>query len=82
MLTPNEMSRPAPSVPAAMIPGPAPVTTIHPCVGERLGQLAGLRVERVVGMRAGRPEDRDLRDVAVAARTSRNAARISLARRS
>ena len=30
MLTPKERSRPAPSIPAAMMPGPAPVTTIHP----------------------------------------------------
>jgi len=30
MFTPNERSRPAPSIPAAMMPGPAPVTTIHP----------------------------------------------------
>ena len=27
--TPSAMSRPAPSVPAAMMPGPAPVTTIQ-----------------------------------------------------
>ena len=31
MDTPIDCSRPAPSMPAAMIPGPAPVTTIHPC---------------------------------------------------
>ena len=30
MLTPKAISRPAPSMPAAMIPGPAPVTTIQP----------------------------------------------------
>ena len=30
MLTPKEWVRPAPSSPAAMIPGPAPVTTIQP----------------------------------------------------
>ncbi len=30
MLTPMERSGPAPSAPAAMIPGPAPVTTIQP----------------------------------------------------
>ena len=30
MLTPRAMSRPAPSMPAAMIPGPAPVTIIQP----------------------------------------------------
>ena len=29
MLTPMERSRPAPSMPAAIIPGPAPVTTIQ-----------------------------------------------------
>ncbi len=34
-------------------------------IGEHLGHAAGLRVERVIGMRAGRPEHRDLRDVAV-----------------
>ncbi len=30
MFTPKDFSRPAPSRPAAMIPGPAPVTTIQP----------------------------------------------------
>ena len=30
MLTPRARSGPAPSAPAAMIPGPAPVITIHP----------------------------------------------------
>ena len=30
MLTPIDISRPAPDIPASMIPGPAPVTTIHP----------------------------------------------------
>ena len=30
METPIDCSRPAPSIPAAMIPGPAPVTIIHP----------------------------------------------------
>lgn len=30
MLTPMDRSRPAPSIPACMIPGPAPVTTIQP----------------------------------------------------
>ena len=35
MLTPNAWSRPAPSVPAAMIPGPAPVTTIQPASASR-----------------------------------------------
>ena len=30
MLTPRLRSRPAPSIAAAMMPGPAPVTTIHP----------------------------------------------------
>ncbi len=30
MLMPNDISRPAPSRPAAMIPGPPPVMTIHP----------------------------------------------------
>ena len=29
MLTPNALSAPAPSMPASMIPGPAPVTTIQ-----------------------------------------------------
>ncbi len=29
MLTPNALSGPAPSMPASMIPGPAPVTTIQ-----------------------------------------------------
>ena len=29
MLTPIDLSRPAPSIPAAMMPGPAPVTTIQ-----------------------------------------------------
>ena len=29
--TPIEFARPAPSMPACMIPGPAPVMTIHPC---------------------------------------------------
>ncbi len=29
MFTPMDLSRPAPSIPAAMIPGPAPVTTIQ-----------------------------------------------------
>ena len=29
MLTPIDLSRPAPSMPAAMMPGPAPVTTIQ-----------------------------------------------------
>ena len=29
MFTPIDLSRPAPSMPAAMIPGPAPVTTIQ-----------------------------------------------------
>ena len=30
MLTPIDISRPAPDMPASIIPGPAPVTTIHP----------------------------------------------------
>ena len=30
MLTPIDISRPAPDMPASMIPGPAPVTTIQP----------------------------------------------------
>ena len=30
MLIPKALSGPAPSKPAAMIPGPAPVTSIHP----------------------------------------------------
>ena len=30
MFTPMERSRPAPSMPASMIPGPAPVMTIQP----------------------------------------------------
>ena len=30
MDTPIEFSRPAPSMPASMIPGPAPVTTMKP----------------------------------------------------
>ena len=30
MFTPKERSAPAPSIPAAMIPGPAPVMTIQP----------------------------------------------------
>jgi len=33
--TPIEFSRPAPSMPASMIPGPAPVTTIHPADASR-----------------------------------------------
>ena len=52
-------------MPAAMIPGPAPVTTIHPWSASTLAMLARLLVERIVGMRAGRAEDRHLRDVAV-----------------
>jgi hypothetical protein len=35
MFTPMAMSAPAPSLPAAMIPGPAPVTTIHPASARR-----------------------------------------------
>ena len=52
--TPIACSRPAPSMPACMIPGPAPVMTIHPVVGEAGGDLARLLVERIVvlGVRA------------------------------
>ena len=52
--------RPAPSMPASMIPGPAPVMTIQSSSAMRGGEVAGLVVERVVGLRAGRAEDRDL----------------------
>ena len=34
--TPMLRSTPAPSIPASMIPGPAPVTTIHPASASRL----------------------------------------------
>ncbi len=52
-----------PPCPAAMIPGPAPVTTIQPRAASSAGEVAGLRVERVVGQGAGRAEDRHLGDV-------------------
>ena len=60
MLTPNAFSAPAPSMPASMIPGPAPVTTIQSSSAMRGGEVAGLVVERVVGLRARRAEDRHL----------------------
>ena len=63
--TPMLFSRPAPSIPACMMPGPAPVMTIHPFVGEAGGDLAGLLVERVVVLDPRRSEDRHLRRVAV-----------------
>ena len=63
-----------------MIPGPAPVMTIQPRVGQLGGEVACLVVERVVGPGAGRAEDRDLggrrgtgRNVANAVRISRSA---------
>ena len=65
MLTPNACSGPAPSMPASMIPGPAPVTTIQSRAAIAAARLAGLDVERVVGLRAGRAEDRDLAGGAV-----------------
>ena len=51
MLTPNDCSAPAPSMPASMIPGPAPVMTIQSCVGQRCREPPGLLVQRVVGLR-------------------------------
>ena len=39
MLTPKAWSRPAPSSPAAMIPGPAPVTTIQSAAARRAARL-------------------------------------------
>ena len=60
MLTPNALSGPAPSIPAVMIPGPAPVTIIHPRDGQLRGEPARLLVERVVLLRPRRPEDRGL----------------------
>ena len=52
-----------PPSPACMIPGPAPVTTIQPCVGQLGGDVAGLHVQRVGHLRAGRAEDGHLRHV-------------------
>ena len=49
-----------PPCPAAMMPGPAPVTTIHPWSARSAGHLAGLLVDRVVGAGPGRAEDRHL----------------------
>ncbi len=63
--TPIERSRPAPSMPASMIPGPAPVTTIQPAAASSCGDRARLLVERILLGGAGRPEDRDLADVLV-----------------
>ncbi len=39
MFTPNAWSRPAPSSPAAMMPGPAPVTTIQSAAASRAARL-------------------------------------------
>ena len=36
ILTPIDISRPAPDIPASIIPGPAPVTTIHPSSAKAL----------------------------------------------
>ena len=47
-------------MPASMIPGPAPVMTIQSRSAIAAASAAGLVVERVVGLRAGRAEDRDL----------------------
>ena len=57
MLTPKEFSVPAPSMPAAMIPGPAPVMTIQSRSAMACGEGPGLLVERVLRLRPGRPED-------------------------
>ena len=48
MLMPIARSGPAPSAPACMIPGPAPVITYHPASARCSGQRLRLRVERVV----------------------------------
>ena len=60
MLDAERVLGPAPSMPASMIPGPAPVTTIQSRAATCGGEVARLLVERVVGLRAGRAEDRDL----------------------
>src|ERR1700685_3557449 len=67
MLTPKACSRPAPSRPAAMMPGPAPVTTIPSAAASLAAQGAGEDVDRVVGLRAGRTEHGDLAYVTVGA---------------
>ena len=60
MLTPNAFSAPGALDARLHDPGPG-AGDDHPVErGHRGGELAGLHVERVVGLRAGRAEDRDL----------------------
>ena len=61
MLIPMARSGPAPSAPACMIPGPAPVITNQPASARCWARRRACVVERVVGAGAGGAEDRDLR---------------------
>ena len=62
-------------------PGPGAGDDHPAALGQRRGDVAGLLVERVVRVGAGRAEDRDLAHVRVRRRTCANASRISGDRR-
>ena len=63
--TPSDMSGPAPSAPAAMMPGPAPVTTSQCSAAMRAGEVDRLGVERVGDRGPRRAEHRQLRYAAI-----------------
>ncbi len=56
MLMPKAWSGPAPSRPAAMIPGPAPVTVDQPCSASTAARSRAWRVQRIGRVGPGRPE--------------------------
>ncbi len=60
MLTPSERSRPRPRIPAAMMPGPAPVTTIQPRSAMRSASRRACTYKGSSGSGPGRAEERHL----------------------